>query len=159
MFKEYQSKPITRKAAKIGNEELVYFPEKSEAMYEGTVFKCYEEPKVGDYICFLNDNDIYHCNAKIFAERNELEEPVNTVTQERVDSRIVEKEVKTVELVGKKHTLVAVKLANGFSIIETTTCVSAVNYSEEIGAEICMEKITNKIWMLEGYLLQEKLSK
>ena len=158
MFKDYKSKPITRKAKKIKDEELVYYPENSEAMYEGIVFKCYEEPKVGDYICYLNDDDIYHCNAKVFAERNELEEVVNTVTQERVDSRIVEKEIKTVELVGKKHTLVAVKLSNGFSIIETTTCVSSENYSEKIGAEICMEKITNKIWMLEGYLLQEKLS-
>jgi len=82
----------------------------------------------------------------------------NTVTKEIVESRIVEKEVKTVELVGKKHTLVAVKLKNGFTIIETTTCVSSENYSEEIGAEMCMERITNKIWMLEGYLLQEKLS-
>ena len=83
----------------------------------------------------------------------------NTVTQTQVDNAIVETDIRTIELVGKKHTLVAVKLQNGFSIIETTTCVDPKNYSEEIGAEICLEKIKNKIWMLEGYALQTKLCK
>lgn len=82
----------------------------------------------------------------------------NTVTQEQVDSAITEKNIQTIELVGKKHTLVAVKLANGFTIIETTTCVDPANYSEEIGAEICLKKIKDKIWMLEGYALQTKLA-
>ncbi len=82
----------------------------------------------------------------------------NTVTVDRVKSRIVEKEVKTIDLVGKKHTIVAVKLANGFTCVETSTCVDPANYSEEVGAEICMARIENKIWMLEGYLLQESLS-
>lgn len=82
----------------------------------------------------------------------------NTVTVERVKSRIVEKEVKTIDLVGKKHTIVAVKLANGFTCIETSTCVDPDNYDETIGEEMCMKRIENKIWMLEGYLLQEALS-
>lgn len=82
----------------------------------------------------------------------------NTVTQEQVDNCIVKKEVKTVKMAGKKHTLVAVELRNGFTCIETATCVDSNNYSEEVGAKVCMERIKNKIWMLEGYLLQEKLS-
>ena len=45
----------------------------------------------------------------------------NTVTQEQVDVSIVKKEVKTIELVGKKHTLVAVSLKNVFTVVETTT--------------------------------------
>lgn len=84
---------------------------------------------------------------------------MNTVTQEQVDNAVVEKTIQTVELVGKKHTLVAVKLTNGFTIVETTTCVDPDNYSERIGAEICMSKIEAKIWMLEGYNLQTELSK
>jgi hypothetical protein len=83
---------------------------------------------------------------------------VNTVTQEQVDSSIVEKEIKTIELVGKNHCLVAVKLKNGFTIIETSTCVDPENYSEDIGAEICMKKIIDKIWMLEGYKLSSDLN-
>lgn len=82
----------------------------------------------------------------------------NTVTQEQVESKIVETEIKTIDLVGKKHTVVAVRLANGFTCIETSTCVDPENYSEKIGADMCLERIKNKIWMLEGYLLQEKLN-
>ena len=83
----------------------------------------------------------------------------NTVTQDQVDNAIVKTEVITVELVGKKHTLVAVSLKNGFTCVETATCVDPDNYSEEIGAEICLAKIKDKIWMLEGYNLQTALSK
>jgi len=82
----------------------------------------------------------------------------NTVTQEIVDNSIIETDVRTIELVGKKHTLVAVKLQNGFTVVETTTCVDPDNYSEEIGAEICLKRIKDKIWMLEGYYLQTILS-
>ncbi len=83
---------------------------------------------------------------------------MNTVTQEQVDSAIIETEIQTIELVGKKHTLVAVKLKNGFTVIETTTCVDPANYSEEIGADICLSKIKNEIWKLEGYNLQTQLA-
>lgn len=81
----------------------------------------------------------------------------NTVTLEQVESSIVEKEVRTVSIVGKLHTMVAVRLVNDFTIIETTTCVDPDNYSEEIGSSICMDKIMSKIWMLEGYNLSSKL--
>ena len=86
------------------------------------------------------------------------ESKMNTVTQEQVDSAIIETEIQTIELVGKKHTLVAVKLKNGFTVIETTTCVDPANYSEEIGADICLSKIKNEIWKLEGYNLQTQLA-
>lgn len=83
----------------------------------------------------------------------------NTVTLERVMSRIKEKKVQTLDLFGKPMTQVSVILKNGFTMVESTTCVDPVNYSEEIGVEICMKKITDRIWILEGYLLQEKLYK
>jgi hypothetical protein len=78
MFKEYQSRPITRLAMQITEaHDVLYEEEKSEATVQittgGLVFKCYEEPKVGDYVCYLNAEDIYHCNATVFAERNIVE--------------------------------------------------------------------------------------
>ncbi len=86
-----------------------------------------------------------------------MAEKMNTVTQAMVDNAIVEWDIKTIELVGKKHCLVAVKLRNGFTIIETSTSVDPANYSEDIGADTCMKKIKDKIWMLEGYALQTSL--
>ncbi len=86
-----------------------------------------------------------------------MKKDMATVTQEQVNKCIVEKEVSTIRLVGKDHTLVAVRLQNGFTIVETTTCVDPNNYDEKIGADMCMKKIIDKIWLLEGYVLQELL--
>ena len=58
---------------------------------------------------------------------------------------------------GKPVTYVTVQMLNGFTIRESTTCVDPENYSEEIGKEICLKKIEDKIWFLLGYSLQEKL--
>ena len=67
------------------------------------------------------------------------------------------RDIITTDMVGKPHTIVTVELKNGFTITEVSTCVDPANFSEEIGVEICMKKIEDKIWMLEGYLLQESL--
>lgn len=55
---------------------------------------------------------------------------------------------------GGKTTVVRAVLKNGFEIEESSSCVSAENYDEKLGEEICMERIRNKIWELLGFLLQ-----
>lgn len=55
---------------------------------------------------------------------------------------------------GGKTTIVRAVLKNGFEIVESSSCVSAENYDEKLGEEICMERIRNKIWELLGFLLQ-----
>lgn len=55
---------------------------------------------------------------------------------------------------GGKTTVVRAVLKNGFEIVESSSCVSAENYDEKLGEEICMEQIRNKIWELLGFLLQ-----
>lgn len=55
---------------------------------------------------------------------------------------------------GGKTTVVRAVLKNGFEIVESSSCVSAENYDEKMGEEICMERIRNKIWELLGFLLQ-----
>ena len=75
----------------------------------------------------------------------------NTITQENVDDFI--KEIKIVTI-GEKTTLVIATLVNDFEIIESSSCVDVANYDEQLGAEICIEKIKNKVWELLGFLLQ-----
>lgn len=75
LFSEFESKPIKRNALKITEEHgILYLEEKSEAVVRTPLgdltFKCYEEPKIGDYVCYLNAEDVYHCNAEVFADRN-----------------------------------------------------------------------------------------
>ena len=55
---------------------------------------------------------------------------------------------------GGKTTVVRAVLKNGFVIVESSSCVSAENYDEKLGEEICMERIRNKVWELLGFLLQ-----
>ena len=55
---------------------------------------------------------------------------------------------------GGKTTIVRAVLKNGFEIVESSSCVSAENYDEKLGEEICMKRIRNKVWELLGFLLQ-----
>ena len=55
---------------------------------------------------------------------------------------------------GGKTTVVRAVLKNGFVIVESSSCVSAENYDEKLGEEVCMERIMNKVWELLGFLLQ-----
>lgn len=74
-----------------------------------------------------------------------------SISQEMVDNFISAKEVSTM---GGKVTVVRATLRNGFELVESSACVSAENYDEKMGAEICMEKIKDKVWLLLGFLLQ-----
>lgn len=75
----------------------------------------------------------------------------NAITQEMVDNFIASYEIRTV---GRKTTVVQATLKNGFEIVESSSCVDPANYSEELGASICMDRIKNQIWHLLGFALQ-----
>lgn len=79
------------------------------------------------------------------------------VTIEEVKENMKDVVVRTVEEFGKPCTYVTVRMKNGFTLRESTTCVDPANYDEEIGKKICLEKIEDKVWRLLGYALQEKL--
>lgn len=49
-------------------------------------------------------------------------------------------------------------LRNGFTVTGESSCASPENFDPEIGRKIARQNAVNKIWMLEGYLLKEKLS-
>lgn len=74
-----------------------------------------------------------------------------SIGQEMVDDFIAHIEVQTL---GDKTTVVRAVLRNGFELVESSSCVSKENYSEELGAQICMNKIKDKVWFLLGFLLQ-----
>ena len=81
----------------------------------------------------------------------------NKVTKEQVENLVKDSEIR-VETIFGKVTVVNCKLPNGFVITEASGAVDPANYDESIGKEICMERITDKIWELEGYALAKKLS-
>lgn len=49
-------------------------------------------------------------------------------------------------------------LRNGFTVTGESACASSENFDPEIGRKIAFDNARGKIWMLEGYLLKERLS-
>ena len=48
-------------------------------------------------------------------------------------------------------------LKNGFTVTGESACASAANFNAEIGKKIARDNARNKIWLLEGYLLRQRL--
>lgn len=54
-------------------------------------------------------------------------------------------------------TVCVLTLKNGFIVTGESSCTSPENYNEEIANKIAKENAIEKIWMLEGYLLKQRL--
>lgn len=97
------------------------------------------------------------CPKDLF-EKYAVELNINTKLPNKISigERMVNKFIKEKHIwtLGEKTTMVRVVLKNGFEIIESSSCVDKSNYDEEIGTEICLKKIEDKIWYLLGFLLQ-----
>lgn len=81
----------------------------------------------------------------------------NTVSVNKIEGILRRAEIK-VETIFDKCTVVTAKLANGFIITESSACVDVANYDVDLGSHICIERIKNKLWELEGYKLQCEVS-
>ena len=55
-------------------------------------------------------------------------------------------------------TVCCLTLQNGFTVTGESACASPENFNAEIGQKIARDNARNKIWMLEGYLLKDKLA-
>lgn len=77
------------------------------------------------------------------------------LTLEDIEKKIVSKTFTT--LPSGKCIVCEIMLENGFSVRGESAVVDFKNHVQEIGEEISFENAKNKIWLVEGYLLQEKL--
>lgn len=73
--------------------------------------------------------------------------------------KVLAKSKVTTATIFDKCTIVSVQLPNGFIIVESSACVDPANYDEKVGFDICINRIVNKIYELEGYRLQDKVSR
>ena len=98
---------------------------------------------------------------KYFEKLEEIETEENTiVTDEYIEDCIVEiMESSEFEIhtVFDKCVIVSCRLPNGFVIVESYTYTNPENYDEDAGVNICIDKITDRIWELEAYRLHEEL--
>jgi len=54
-------------------------------------------------------------------------------------------------------TVCVLTLENGFTVTGESACASPENYDKQVGEKIARENAAEKIWLLEGYLLKQKL--
>jgi len=78
------------------------------------------------------------------------------LTPELIDSTIKKAAYKVFE--GSCLTVCCLTLQNGFTITGESACASPENFDPAIGEKIAYEQARNKIWMLEGYLLKQRLA-
>lgn len=78
----------------------------------------------------------------------------NKLTLEDIKSVIVKAEYHRLT---DKLTTCVLTLKNGYTVTGENACVDASNYVKEIGEKIAYDNAVDKIWILEGYLLQQKL--
>lgn len=99
----------------------------------------------------FSPKDVFESAYLPLTVNEELRTKAPSISQQMVDDFILAAEVTTM---GSKCTVVRAVLRNGFEIVESSACVSAENYDEELGAKICMKKVKDKVWFLLGFLLQ-----
>ncbi|MEC7119843.1 MAG: Gp49 family protein [Pseudomonadota bacterium] len=77
------------------------------------------------------------------------------LTPQDVDDAIKDETYTT--LPSGKVMVCELTLQNGFTVRGEAAVVSKENFNEDIGRKISRENARNKIWELEGYLLQQRL--
>ena len=74
-----------------------------------------------------------------------------SVTQEEIDDLVKKGTVTVTTMPNEVTTYVELELESGFKIIETSTCSSKDIYDENLGLEICMGKIKDRLWAFYSF--------
>ncbi len=125
--------------------------------YRGWQIPADEKPEDGGYLLKYPDGYVSWSPKEIFERAYlQVDDNENLPSGVSIGQKMVEEFVAYTETMtlGDRTTVVRCVLRNGFEIVESSACVDPKNYSEELGAEICMGKIKDKIWELLGFLLQ-----
>ncbi len=77
------------------------------------------------------------------------------ITKEHLESIITDKQFHRLTDV---LTVCVLTLRNGFTVTGESACVSPANYNQAIGEDIAYRNAFDKLWLLEGYALKNKLA-
>lgn len=77
------------------------------------------------------------------------------VTKEYIESLIID---VAYQKIGEKTTHCMITLANGFTVTGEASCVDPKIFDMEIGKPIAYENAFEKLWSLEGYVLQNEFA-
>ena len=82
------------------------------------------------------------------------------LTAPRLTPELIDDKIASVEYHVFPRTCLTVccmTLENGFTVTGESACASPANFNELIGQDIAFDNAREKIWMLEGYLLKQRL--
>ncbi len=139
------------------NGELNFTPDCPRSLYELQVRSMAEYKAVLEARAKIEGIDLHEVKAGLGAPATTEAYPRNTVTQEEVKENMRDLTIRTLYDFGKPTTYVTIRMKNGFTLRESTTCVDPRNYDESIGVEICLKRLEQQVWFLLGYALQDKL--
>lgn len=74
----------------------------------------------------------------------------DSVPESTID-RIIEASTIESTKLGFKTTIVHATLPNGFEVVTTSACNNPGDYDAEIGREIAMRRLKDKVWELAGF--------
>lgn len=80
--------------------------------------------------------------------------PAPRLTPEQIDATIVD---QAFHRLTPTLTACVLTLRNGFTVTGESACASPENYRQDIGEKIAFDNAREKIWLLEGYLLRQRL--
>lgn len=86
----------------------------------------------------------------------ELGAPAPRLQPTDIDAVIVGKTFTT--LPSGKVMVCELTLRNGFTVRGESAVVSVANFRQDVGERISYENARNKVWELEGYLLQDRIA-
>ena len=85
--------------------------------------------------------------------------PEGKVSDFRVTEDLICSKIKNIDFTvmpSGKAVICEITLENGFTVRGESAVVDTANFILEIGQKIAFEQAVNKIWEIEGYLMQEK---
>lgn len=84
----------------------------------------------------------------------EVKMSINRVTEEDIKAAIVSAQY---HVVGEKTTICLLQLKNGFEVVGSSSCVDPENFDQLKGQELAYRDAFERIWELEGYVMQNTL--
>ena len=81
----------------------------------------------------------------------------NTITIEHIEGLVANEQYIRVE--NTTMMICVLTLSNGYNVTGESACVDPANFNEAKGKSIARANAVNKIWMLEGYLLNNRLNR
>lgn len=87
------------------------------------------------------------------------EEPKSESKSVNIDwvNKIINESHINIATVFDKCTVVACKLPSGFVIVESSACVDPKNYDKDLGVEICLNRIRDRVCEMEAYKISDEM--